>query len=97
VNIGLFEATKKTGQALVKSFTKLLDKYGLRKKNIVYIKDEGSNLNAMTSVLKYIVNCDSLGLEYNFQGTCVGHVFSKACQYGIAKEKSLQKFEIRFH
>jgi len=56
VSISLFEAIKKTRQALVKSLTKLLDKYGLRKKIILYIKDEGSNLNAMTSALKSIVN-----------------------------------------
>ncbi len=62
VTIDLFEATKKKMQTLDKSLTKLLDKYGFRKKNIVYIKDEGSNFNAMTSTLKYIVNCESLGL-----------------------------------
>jgi hypothetical protein len=33
-----------------------------RKKNI-YVKDEGSNLNTMTIVLKSIVRCDMLGLE----------------------------------
>jgi hypothetical protein len=63
-----------------------LDKYGLRKKNIiVYVKDEGSNLNAMIGVLKYVVNYESFGLEENFQGTCFGHAFSKACQYGVEK------------
>jgi len=39
--IGLFEATKTTSQALVRSLTKLLDKYGLRKNIIVVVKDEG--------------------------------------------------------
>jgi hypothetical protein len=64
-----------------------LNKYGLRKKIIVYVKDEGSNLNAMIIALKVVVNCESLGLEENFQGTCFGHVFSKTCQYGTIKEK----------
>ncbi len=72
---------------MAKSLTKLLDKYGLREKIIVYIKDEGSNLNAMIGALKSIVNYEYLGLEDNFQGICFGHMFSKACQYGIAKEK----------
>jgi hypothetical protein len=72
---------------LAKSLTKLLDKYGLRETNIVYVKDEGSNLNAMTNVLKSIVKCDSLGIEESFQGTCFGHAFSKACQYGTVEEK----------
>ncbi len=56
----------------------LLGKYGLRKKIIVYVKDEGSNLDVMTTVLKVVVNCESFGLEENFQGTYFGHAFSKA-------------------
>jgi len=87
VIIGLFEAIKTIGQTLGKSLIKLLDKYGLRKNIIVYVKDEGSNLNAMIGALKFVVNCESFGLEENFHGTCFGHVFSKACQYGIAEEK----------
>jgi hypothetical protein len=66
VTLGLFEARKTIGQALTKSLTKLLDKYGLRKKIIVYVKDEGFNLNAMIGALKSIVNCEYLGLEYSF-------------------------------
>jgi len=62
VTIGLFEATKTIGQALAKSLTKLLDTYGLRKKIIVFVKDEGSNFNAMTGALKFVVNCEFLGL-----------------------------------
>ncbi len=72
---------------MVRSLTKLLEKYGLRKKIIVYVKNEGSNLNAMTIELKAIVNYEFLGLEERFQITCFGHAFSKACQYGIVKEK----------
>jgi hypothetical protein len=34
-----------------------------KEKKYIYIKDEGSNLNTMTSALKSIVNCESLGLE----------------------------------
>jgi hypothetical protein len=33
------------------------------KKNIAYVKDEGSNLNAMIDVLKSVANCEFLGLE----------------------------------
>ncbi len=64
--IGLFEATKTTRQTLVKSLTQLLDKYGLRKKNIVYVKDERSNINDMTGALKFVVNYEFLGLEESF-------------------------------
>jgi hypothetical protein len=50
----------------------------------------------MIGALKSIINCESFGLEESFQGTCFGHVFSKACQYHNRK-KSLQKFEICFY
>jgi len=41
VTIGLFEATNTIGQALARSLIELLDKYGLRKKIITYVKNEG--------------------------------------------------------
>ncbi len=64
-----------------------MDSYNLRKKIIVYVTDEGANLNAMTMALKIIVNYDILGLEESFNGTCFGHVFSKTCQYATTEEK----------
>jgi hypothetical protein len=67
--------------------TKLLDQYGLRNKIIAYVKDEGSNLNTMTIILKFVVKCEVFGLNESFQGVCFGHVFSKACQYVIINEK----------
>jgi len=74
-----FEITKIAKQALVKSLTNLLNKYGLRKNIIVYVKDEGFNLNARTIALKCIINCEFLGVEESFQGTCFGQTFSKVC------------------
>jgi hypothetical protein len=41
VNIDLFEAIETTNQTLIRSLTKLLNKYGLKKKVIAYVKDEG--------------------------------------------------------
>jgi hypothetical protein len=76
VTIGLFETTKTIGQVLAKSLIELLDKCGLRKKIIIYVKDEGSNLNAMIGAWKSVANYE-----------CFGHKFLKACQYRIAKEK----------
>ncbi len=78
----MFETTYSSGQTLARSLIELLDKYGLRKKIIAYVKDEGLNLNAMIIALKVVVNYECLGLEESFKGTCFGHVFSKACQYG---------------
>ncbi len=70
-----------------------MDKYGLREKNIVYVKNEGSNLNVMTSLLKSVLNCESFRLKGSFHGTYFRHVFSKACQYGIAKEKNYENLK----
>jgi len=41
VTINPFEATKIIGQALIKILRELLDSYGLSKKIITYVKDEG--------------------------------------------------------
>ncbi len=87
VTIGLFEANETIGQAMARNLTELLNKYDLRKKNVAYVKDEGANLNARKIILKFVVNCEVLGMEENFQGTFFGHAFSKACQYGKAKKK----------
>jgi hypothetical protein len=65
---------------LAKNLTKLLDNFALRKKKIVYIKDEGFNLNIMT-VSQSIISCDMVGLEESFQGICFDHAFFKAIQY----------------
>jgi hypothetical protein len=49
-------------------------------KNIIaYMKDEGANLNMMTLTLKFVMNCELVGLEESFQGICFGHAFFKAC------------------
>jgi len=40
----------------------------------------------MITTQKSMVNCEVFGMEESFQGTCFGHAFSKACQYGTAKE-----------
>ncbi len=61
-----------------------------------YVKDEGSNINAMIIALKSIVSCEFFGLEESFQGTCFGHVFSKACQYGTKEEKICKNLEYVF-
>jgi len=53
-------------KTLGKNVIELLDSYALKKKIIVYVKDEGSNLNTMTTTLKSVVTCDVLGLEEIF-------------------------------
>jgi hypothetical protein len=44
----LFKAIETFGQTLAWDLTNLLNKFGLRKKIIAYVKNEVSNLNAMT-------------------------------------------------
>jgi hypothetical protein len=95
VTIGLSEATETIGQALAVNLSNLLDSFGLTNKIIKFVKDEGANLNAMTLALKFIVSCDILRWEESFNRGCFGHAFSKACQYGIAKEKNCKRHEIR--
>jgi hypothetical protein len=79
---------------LVLKLTKLLDNYALRKKIIAYVKDEGSNLNTMTTTLKSIVNYDVLGLEESFQSTYFGHAFSNACQYATTRKKFAKTYDM---
>jgi hypothetical protein len=55
----------------------LFDKFGLRKKMIIYINNKHVNLGAMTTTLKDVQSCGSLGLEEPFESTCFGHTMSK--------------------
>ncbi len=74
-----------------------MDAYGLKNKVITYLKDEGSNLNALTNyALKPIVKCETLGLEESSQGTCFGHDFYKVCQYAIIDDKVYKNLKYVF-
>ncbi len=94
MTISLFEAIEITAQALAKNLNEFLDSYGLRKKIIAYIKYEGANLNSMTLIVKFVVNCEILGLEESFNGTCFDHAFSKTCHYVTIKEKVCKDLRI---
>jgi hypothetical protein len=39
----------------IRHLIELLNAYGLRNKIIAYVKDESSNLNTLTSALKFVV------------------------------------------
>jgi len=62
ITIGLFEAFKTSRQTLAISLQDLLKQYGLTKNIVVYVKNEGANLNTMTTALKLIINCEALGV-----------------------------------
>jgi hypothetical protein len=50
----------------LKILLNFLNAYGLKNKIIAYVKDEGSNLNTLTNALKFVVKCETLGVEENF-------------------------------
>ncbi len=83
---------------MARNLIKLFYQYDLRKKIVAYVEDEGESLNAMIRALKFVVDCEVFGTKGSFQGTCFGHAFSKACQYGIVKEqvcKNLKHISIK--
>jgi hypothetical protein len=64
--INSFEAFETLRQTLVRSLQNLLKQYGLTKKIFVYVKDEGANLNTMTTTLKSIISCETLYMMKSF-------------------------------
>jgi hypothetical protein len=65
----------------------------ITKNILVYVKDEGSYLNTMTTIYKSIVNCETLSMVENVKGTCFVHALLKACQYVTPKEKVCRGFK----
>jgi hypothetical protein len=61
-------------------------------KVIVYVKDEGSNLNTLINALKSIFLCSLLQLFTPFVGSCFGHAMSKAAQCATSDAKICQGF-----
>ncbi len=59
----------------------LLVQYELLDKVITYVKDEGANLNTLTTTLTNIVSYVPLQLSQPYAAICYGHVMSKCCQY----------------
>jgi hypothetical protein len=50
----------------------------------------------MIATLKYIISCDILNLKENFQGSCFGHTFFKACQYASLNENNCKGLKYVF-
>jgi hypothetical protein len=79
VIIELFEVSNINGVAMAPRLQQLLDKFSFTQKSLVYVKDEGSNLQTYASPLNYIVLCASLAMMEPFDGSCFGHALSKVC------------------
>lgn len=58
-----------------KKYKIFLEQYGLTKKIIVYVKNEGFNMNITTVAFKFVIRCDTLAMEESFQRTCFEHAF----------------------
>jgi hypothetical protein len=56
MSIALFEATKITRQTMAMNLSNLFYSFGLRKKIIAFVKNEGTNLNVMISTLMFVVS-----------------------------------------
>ena len=60
---------------------RLISDFHLTHKVISYVKDEGSNLRTLASVLTSVASCKPLALLQPYSRVCFGHIMSKACQY----------------
>jgi len=77
VIIDMFETPKTFKVALAEQMKSLFTTYELTNKVIVYVKDEGTNLNMLAFALTNVVSCELLQLPSPFSGTFFGHVMSK--------------------
>jgi hypothetical protein len=50
----------------------------LTNKIMVYVKNEGTNLNILVVVLTYVVSCAALQIASPFIDICFGHLMFKA-------------------
>jgi hypothetical protein len=57
--MGLFGANDTIGQWLAKQLKAMFESCGFTSKILCYIKDEGTNLENMTSVLKSMISCEA--------------------------------------
>jgi len=85
--IGLFEVHETIGLSMANQLCSLLEKYDLMHRMIAFVKDEGSNLMSMAIALHSIFYCRPLKLQWDYEGTCFGHIMSKACHYATNNEK----------
>jgi hypothetical protein len=83
--IGLFVTTETIRQALAVNLNNLLNSFGLRKKIIAFVKDEGAFLNVVTSKGMLFVMI-FWGWRKVSTEVALDMFFSKACQYGIIEE-----------
>ncbi len=57
----------------------LLDIFGLLHQVIAFVKYEGTNLFVMATTMHSIIDYEPLKIFKVYEGTCFGHLMSKAC------------------
>jgi len=77
--VELFETLDTSGAILIEQMKVLLVEFNLTSKVIMYVKDEGTNLNSFTIALTFVMSCEPLQLLQPFAGFCFGHVMSRQC------------------
>jgi hypothetical protein len=66
----------------------LLENFVLIHHVLAFVKDEGKILGSMTTSLQFTVDCKPLKISWVYEGTCFGHVMSKACHSAINDDKA---------
>jgi hypothetical protein len=79
VVVDMFEALNPSGATLVEQVKSFLVEYQLTTKIIVYVKDEGANLNTIIIALTYVVSCALIRIASSFIDIFFLHFMSKAC------------------
>jgi hypothetical protein len=79
---------------LAKNLIELLDNYALRRKIIIYVEDEISNMNIMIITLKSIISCDMLGLEESFKALVLGMHFPSLANILQQKKKFAKTYDM---
>jgi len=54
---------------------------------VAFVNDESNNFTSMVISLHSIVYCQPLKLQQIYEGSCFGHVMSKACPYATNDDK----------
>ncbi len=65
----------------------MLEKFGLIRQILVFVKDDDNNLASMVTTLHSIIDCELLNLFQVYEGACFGHVLFKTCQYFMNDDK----------
>jgi hypothetical protein len=87
VTMGIFDIQNTACATMANQVKVLLNSFGLFNKVIIYVKDEGSNLNTLTNALTNVVYYSPLPLACPFIGSCFGHAMFKVAQCAINDTK----------